>query len=173
MFWPAVSANHGPRSTPSSEQGCSFRVWLHLKSVLTGCCSSFFQRSPLFAHGCADVQDEDPGVAPQLWQRRQRTGARRGPGQAELRGRATAGPDSTYRGQQLGRWGYTRHLTALFTLRSVFFNATCRTNAFQNRSYVGCKHTHATSPLHPALHMAAWAAVAHCLLQLLPFKHLQ
>lgn len=63
------------------------------------------ERSLVSAHGCSDVQDEDPGAARQLrrGEGRRRRRRRRGARQAELRGRSPAGPDSAYRGKQLGR----------------------------------------------------------------------
>lgn len=69
-------------------------------------------------------------------------------------------------------WG-GEAILAIVLLFSRFFLHHMQDKCILNRSYVGCKHTHAMCPLHPALHMAAWAAVAHCLLQLLPFKHLR
>lgn len=101
MLWPAAAANDSRGPAPCDGQGRPQSACPNLKSVFTGS-SVVVERSLLSAHGCPDVQDEDPGAARQL---RRGEGRRRRPGlrQAELRGRSPAGPDSAYRGKPLGR----------------------------------------------------------------------
>lgn len=102
MFWPAAAANGSRGPAPSVGAGSvGENACPNLKSVFTGW-SVVVERSLLSAHGCPDVQDEDPGAARQL---RRGEGRRRRPGlrQADLRGRSPAGPDSAHGGKQLGR----------------------------------------------------------------------
>lgn len=66
MFWPAEAANGRRGAAPSVRAGSAGgSVCLNLKSVFTGW-PSIVELSFLSSHGCADGQDEDPGVAPHL-----------------------------------------------------------------------------------------------------------
>lgn len=68
MFWPRAAGQWEARAGPLGRgRARAGRVWLNLKSVFAGCLSFFAEGSFLFySHGCADAQDEDPGVARHL-----------------------------------------------------------------------------------------------------------
>lgn len=68
MFWHRAASQWelwaGPLGRGRARAG---RVWLNLKSVFASCPSFFAEGSFLFySDGCADAQDEDPGVARHL-----------------------------------------------------------------------------------------------------------